>query len=128
MPLLSPDVQTLATTSDPSVVDMLDRADVLDARAALATNAPRASIALVDDTTLTASLSGAGIALPADVPVATNDDELASCDRCGAIDTTADGTRRVRVTATGDLDLGGLVLHSARPSTPLRTRWYVVVR
>ena len=30
VPLLSPDVQTLATTSDPSVVDMLDRADVLD--------------------------------------------------------------------------------------------------
>ncbi len=128
VPLLSPDVQTLATTSDPSVIDMLDRADVLDARAALATNAPRARIALVDGTTLEASLGGVGIALPADVPVAANDDALASCDRCGTIDTTTDGTRRVRVTATGDLDLGGLVLHSARPSSPLRTRWYVVVR
>lgn len=127
VPMLAPDVETLATTDDPAVVDMTDRDGVLDVRAALDPDAPAAAIRLVDGTALIAALAEGPIALPADVPAAAGDAELASCDRCGRIDVLPGGARRVRITASGVTAAGALSLGSSRPDKPLRVRWDILI-
>ncbi|HTK05300.1 MAG TPA: TIM-barrel domain-containing protein [Candidatus Eisenbacteria bacterium] len=125
--MLPPEVETLAATDDPSVIDMSDRDGVLDVRAALAAPDLNATARLVDGTTLAASLGDGGVSLPPDVtPV--DEASLAACARCGRIDPLPDGTLRVRITATDTVAAGGLALSSGRPDKPVRVRWDVLVR
>ncbi|HTM69247.1 MAG TPA: TIM-barrel domain-containing protein [Candidatus Binatia bacterium] len=125
--MLPPEVETLAPTDDPAVIDMADRDGVLDARAGLAATDKAAYARLVDGTVLEAFLGDGDVALPADAP-AVDEAALASCDRCGRIDALPDGTRRVRITATGAIAAGSLALSSDRPDKPVRVRWDVLVR
>ncbi len=127
IPLLDADVQTLAVTDDPSVVDMSDRANVLDVRVALTASASRAAARLVDGTTLEASRAPGGIVLPNGMTQA-DESALATCASCARIDALHDGTRRIRVTASSPVAAGGLSLSHARPGPPLRVRWDVLVK
>jgi len=125
--MLPPEVETLASTDDPSVVDMNDRDGVLEARTALAAPDRNAVARLVDGTTLSASLGDGDVSLPSDVPAA-DEASLATCERCGRIDELPDGTWRIRVTATGPVSAGALALAAERPDRPLRVRWDVLTR
>jgi hypothetical protein len=108
--LLPDDVQTLVATDDPSVIDMTDRAGILDVRVALGPNDRSATITLVDGTTLAATLAE-GVVSPPDATMAT----------------LADGTRRVRVTTNGRVVAGALALDAMGPSAGT-VRWDVLIR
>ncbi len=125
VPLLDPAVETLFPTDDPGVVDMNDRKDVLDVRAAVSKADPDASIGLVDGTTLDVVLTGEDIALQDDVPQAADDNDLANCARCGSVSTMPDGTRHVRITASSNTSLGGLAI--GVNSTTKRIRWDILI-
>lgn len=128
VPMLPAEVETLAPTDDPSVIDMTDRDGTLDVRAALAADAPEATVTLVDGTALAATLAGNDVALPPDVVDTEDEAVLASCDRCGHVWTRPDGTRLVRVTALDPVVAGSLSLAAARPDKAVRVRWYALVR
>ena len=123
--MLSSDVQTLAPSTDPSVIDMRARTDVLDARVALASSAAFATTTLVDGATLSASFGAGTFAAPTDSVQAVNEEDLASCSRCWRTDQVSKSTVRVRVTATGDVNAGALTLHAP---TTLRVRWDIMIR
>lgn len=109
--MLPDDVQTLVATDDPSVIDMADRAGTLDAHVSLGPNDRTASAALVDGTTLMASLAYGAIEAP----------------NGGTADTLNDGTRRVRVSTHGRVIAGALTLDALGPSAAT-VRWDVLIR
>ncbi len=127
VPMLAPDVQTLASSSDPNVIDMDDRANTLDARVTLTRAAPFARAVLVDGTILEASLASGEIALPWNINLEAWDTDPTSCERCGKIEWVRFGTQHVRINTVGDVNARALTLRvvSAKPS--LRVRWDVAV-
>jgi alpha-glucosidase (family GH31 glycosyl hydrolase) len=122
VPLLDPAVDTLAEEELPEIVSAADVADVYDVVALLAPEAADARLTLWDGGELAATLGGA-FAPPA-LPAAASEAELATCDGCWLAEELADGLRRVRVTASGDVAAGGLALHAA---TGRRVRWDVAL-
>lgn len=127
VPMLAPDVQTLAPTDDPSVVDMDDRGGVLYVRAAVTADAPAASTRLVDGRTLTVELTG-GLAGLTDGSKPASEDELGSCVQCGRLDDLAGGARRIRVTVGGgSAELPGLRLAVAGADARIIVHWDIII-
>jgi hypothetical protein len=133
VPLLDEDVQTLATTDDPSVVDMGDRADVIDMRVTFTATAKLAG--WTDD----AGAFDAGFlasynpdAGPIRIPdgFAEVDDEslLRDCDGCAMIVTLPDGTTRFRASSSGGIATDGLSLLPPGNGKPAIVRWDVLIR
>ncbi len=126
--MLPEEVQTLAPSDDPKVVDMYDRDGSYVVRSGLTAAEPNAEAKIHDGSTFTAAVRQGPLTLPADVPLAATDAELHDCARCGRIDILPDGTTRVRVTADGaSLQAGALTLSADRPGKALRVRWDVLV-
>ncbi len=129
--LLDPRVETLAPDDSPSVFSMNDLAGIYDVRAAIGGDVTRGRAELVDGTVFDMSLGAGTVTLPVDVPVAATEADLATCARCGRIDTLAGGVLRVRVSLAASLDaavtLGALALHHHSP-TALQARWDMAVR
>jgi alpha-glucosidase (family GH31 glycosyl hydrolase) len=131
--MLDPSIDTLAPATDPTVVSLADVAGVLDVRGGLDSIATRADTVLVDGTTLSMLQTGVGSpALPTGWTTAATDAELATCARCGKIDSLPGGVLRVRLTTeqTDDATVvaGSLVLKGWRFPQPKRLRWDVLVK
>jgi alpha-glucosidase (family GH31 glycosyl hydrolase) len=126
--MLPEEVQTLVSTDNPSVIDMSDVDGTRVARVGLTAAAPNAEAKTHDGATFTSALQQGALTLPADIPAVTTDAELHDCARCGRIDALPDGTKRVRITATGvTAQAGALTLSASRPNKSLRVRWDVLV-
>ncbi len=133
VPLLDEDVQTLATTDNPSVVDMADRADVIDMRVALTAERPLAGwtddVSAFDAGFLASYRSDTG---PLTIPdgFAEVDDEslLRTCDRCAMMVTLPDGTVRFRASSSDGIATDGLSLLPPGNDKPAIVRWDVLVR
>lgn len=131
VPLLDPEVETLVADRSDTVVSAPERADVLDARAAVSrAMGASGTAALVDGATMTATLAEAAPAMPDGYTAATSDAQLASCTRCARITALSGGAVRVQVTTeratTATVRAGSLTLTHASP-TARRLRWDVVV-
>jgi alpha-glucosidase (family GH31 glycosyl hydrolase) len=129
VPLLDPSVQTLAPATDPGVVDLDKVTGILDVRAAVDPLAPAASILLVDGTKLEVTLGAGAPALPADVPSATAEADLATCGACALVEAMSSGVSRVRISKQSTdgttLVAGSLTLRYAGAGG--RIRWDVAV-
>ena len=118
LPLLDPTIDTLADENDATIVGPKDVADRYDVMGLLTGGAPSARVRLHEGGALSATVGGA-FAPPTGLTLAANEAELATCAGCYLVESVADMTR-VRVSATGDVQAGGLTLAS---SSARRTRW-----
>ncbi len=118
VPLLDPTIDTLAEESSAAIVSPADVADVYDVVGVLAPQATDAHVALHDGAVLRAHTTAA-FAPPA-LPLATSDDDLATCTACYRTTALADGVTRVQISVTGAVDAGGLHLES---TSNRRIRW-----
>lgn len=126
VPMLAPDVDTLADTDHPWVVDMYDRQGVLYVRAAVTADAPKASISLVDGCSLSMELTGDTLSL-ADGMRHISEDEVGLCASCGRIDDMSDGTRRIRVSTLGSMGMPGMELVASGADDRLLVHWDIIV-
>lgn len=122
LPMLDPEVQTLAPASAPTVpvVTALDRADVLDVMVALSAGG-EASITLFDGTKLTARRTAtnagrAGFTEQADV---------STCDRCFNV-AAMSSIERVRVSSATTVSFDELQLEISGGPASRRIRWEVL--
>lgn len=134
VPLLDKSIDTLAEESHPSVVGPADVAQVYDAKLMLTPRRHVAQVVLSDGAVL-AARSDPGLLVRAlkimqrggerfGLTRATRPWQLETCDACYALKLTDERLWHLRVTATRDVELPGLLLHS---TSPRRIRWEVFI-
>lgn len=122
LPMLDPEVQTLAPATEPGVVTAASRADVLDVQVALAPG-KRASLTLFDGTVLNAARTGADSGR-----AGFSEGDVVSCERCYRVGMHGQ-VARVQVTsekaASSSVSFEELKLDAVGPGAR-RIRWDVV--
>jgi alpha-glucosidase (family GH31 glycosyl hydrolase) len=126
VPLLDPDVQTLAPSPDTTVVTEQTRANVLDVQVLLSAGGS-ATLTMADGTVLTAVRTSVDQGNPGGLSTA-SDATIRDCSRCGVVDTSGQ-VRRVRLNgaeaSTSQEQFSDVKVSSARgPSR--RVRWEIL--
>ncbi|MFT3711194.1 MAG: glycoside hydrolase family 31 protein [Archangium sp.] len=120
VPLLDAEVQTLAPATVPGVVTEASRAGVLDVIAVVGP-AGVASFTLADGSTFKVTRLASDEGNPGAIATAANEAELKTCAKCSLIDTR--GTKRVRISATGNAQLNDVKVETTSTRT---IRWEVL--
>ncbi len=129
--LLDRSIDTLAPETNEEVVGPADVADVYDAVALMSSDERQAQLGLYDGSRLLALYSPRRFAAtfaellrgqgPGDLlKKVTHVKHLRTCDRCYAVERRSDKLLRVRINATGDVNVPGLTLQS---TSERRIRW-----